>query len=57
METILWSVLGGGTKTLAGAIVNIKRTVVISFVIKMCAKFLKGVWGKLLSRSFLQKKR
>ena len=48
--------MGGGTKTLAGAIVYPPRTKVANFAIKMCVKFLKGVWGKLLSRSFPQKK-
>ena len=45
-----------GPKTVARAIVYLKSTQVTNFVIKMCVKFLKGVWRKLLLRSFPQKK-
>ena len=45
-----------GPKVLAGANAYIKRTKQTNLARKMCVKFLKGVWGKLLSRSFPQKK-
>ena len=45
-----------GPKVLAGANAYIKRVKRTNLARKMCVKFLKGVWGKLLSRSFPQKK-
>ena len=46
----LWAILGGGTKTLAGAIVNIKRTKVTNLAIKNALKVLEGAWGNEIFR-------
>ena len=50
IKTNLRSVLGGGTKTLAGAIVNIKRTKVTNLAIKNALKVLEGAWGNEIFR-------